>query len=267
MSMKIDYESIEETVRNAGQMLRNAHLTTDRIYHKEGIANFVTLFDVEIQQYLIRELAKIVPGASFFGEEETDGNERNCLSDGYTFFVDPIDGTTNFMFGYHHSCVSVGLSYNRRMIAGFVYNPYVDEMYKAVRGEGSYLNLSRLQMENKPLSKGIVSFGCARYNEADTDLLFDVVKELYLQSLSVRNGGSAALDLCRVASGSNAAYVELMLQPYDYAAASVIIEEAGGCITQKDGSDITLDLPCSIVAGTPASAETVRYVIEQKRTG
>ena len=112
-----------------------------------------------------------------------------------------VDGTTNFIFGYQHSCVSVGLSCQGQMLAGFVYNPYVDSMYRAVRGQGAYLNGRKLELEEKSVSERIVSFGCARYNEGDTDLLFAAVKELYLNSLFVRNGGSAALELCRTAAG------------------------------------------------------------------
>ena len=263
---KTFYSFLEFTVRKAGRRMLEAHLTAENIHRKDGIANFVTAYDVEIQKFLITELKMALPEALFFGEEETEGNQHRCFEKGYTFFIDPIDGTTNFLFGYHHSCVSVGLALDGRMIAGFVYNPYVNDMYMAIRGAGSFLNAHRLQMENRQISEGIVAFGCARYNESDTDLLFEVVKELYLLSLSVRNGGSAALDLCRVASCANAAFLELKLQPYDYAAASVIIEEAGGCITQADGSEILLNAPCSIAAGSKRAAETVRSVIQKRRT-
>lgn len=256
----IDFKRIEEIVRQAGNMILTAHVTDESIHQKEGLANFVTNFDIEIQRFLIRELKAILPEASFFGEEDTEESCRDQL-EGYCFFIDPIDGTTNFMFDYNFSCVSVGLAFEKEMIAGFVYNPYVDEMYTAIKGQGSALNGRRLCMPDRPVSQGIIAFGCARYNEGDTDKLFAAVKELYLRSLCVRNGGSAALDLCRTASGSNAAYLELKLQPYDYAAASIIIEEAGGQITQADGSPITLDAPCSIVAGTFRAAKEVREVI------
>lgn len=256
----VDFEKIKEIVRQAGNMILTAQVTDESVHQKEGLANFVTNFDIEIQRFLIRELKTVLPEASFFGEEDTEGSSRDHL-EGYCFFIDPIDGTTNFMFGYHFSCVSVGLAFQKEMIAGFVYNPYVDEMYTAVKGQGSALNGRRLCMPDTPVSQGIIAFGCARYNEGDTDKLFTAVKELYLRSLCVRNGGSAALDLCRIASGSNAAYLELKLQPYDYAAASIIIEEAGGQITQADGSSITLDAPCSIVAGTFSAAKEVREVI------
>ena len=83
------------------------------------------------------------------------------------------------MFDYHHSCVSVGLAHGEQMIAGFVYHPYVDDMYVAVRGHGSYLNGKRLQMADKPVEEGIVEFGCARYNEAGIDWLFRVGKEMF----------------------------------------------------------------------------------------
>ena len=151
----------------------------------------------------------------------------------------------------------------REMIAGYVYNPFTDEMYEAEKGKGAYLNGRRLRIQNKGLSEGIVAFGCARYNEGDTDALFSITKELYLKSLSIRNGGSAALDLCRAASGSNVIYLELMLQPYDYAAASVIISEAGGVIAQVDGLPITMDKGCPVLAGTPKAVEEARKVCEQ----
>lgn len=259
--MNFNYEAIENLIREAGQILLQGKSTAAAVHQKEGLANFCTDFDLQIQRFLISGLREIIPSATFFGEEETEGSDTSGVSDGYTFFVDPIDGTTNFIFDYHHSCISVGLSEQKKVIAGFVYNPYVDEMFVGIRGEGCFLNGRKLEMTDTPLGKGIVAFGCARYNEGDTDLLFSAVKEIYLRSLSVRNGGSAALDLCRVASGSNVAYLELKLQPYDYAAVSVMIEEAGGVIAQVNGDAITLDRPCSILAGTASAVKEIREVI------
>lgn len=265
--MIIDTEIFEPIIRTAGRMILDAHISASDIHQKEGLANFCTEYDMNIQRYLIAELGKVLPGASFYGEEDTEGNSGAQASGEYTFYIDPIDGTTNFMFGYHHSCVSVGLAHEGKMIAGFVYNPYVDEMYVGIRGEGSWLNGKKLQMKNVPVEEGIVAFGCARYNEGDTDALFEIVKTLYLRSLSVRNGGSAALDICRVASGNNAAYVELKLQPYDYAAASLIVEEAGGKIAQIDGSPLTLDAPCPVICGTPTAWDEVQKVVQTELMG
>ena len=263
--MQINMDAVAQLVRQAGRMILSAHVEQADVMKKHGDANFVTEYDVRIQKFLMTELRKRIPDAAFFGEEDTDGNQNDVLSDGYTFIIDPIDGTTNFMFGYHHSCVSVGVAFAGKLVAGCIYNPYVDEMYTAVKGEGAWLNGRRLHIEDLPVSGSIIAFGCARYNEGNVDLLFNVVKELFQRSLSVRCGGSAALDLSRIASGNNGAYLELRLNPYDYAAAAVMIEEAGGCIMQMDGSPITLDKPCSILAGTKRAVAEILELIRDKK--
>ena len=249
-------QELEAIVREAGKIMGAAELTEAGIYRKPGDANFVTAYDVQIQRFLIERICALFPDAGFFGEEDTAGNEKQ-LTQGYTFIIDPIDGTTNFMFNYHHSCVSVGVALDGELEAGLIYDPYTDSLYTAVRGQGAYLNGRHLVLADTPVSEGIACFGCARYNEADYDRLFDVVKELFLESLSIRSVGSAALGIARIASGSNVCYLELKLQPYDYAAAAVILEEAGGCIVQPDGSPITLDQPCAVVAGTPKAVEHI----------
>ena len=259
----IDEKAIEAVIREAGGMILSAHLGEQNIHQKIGPANFVTDYDVRIQSYLIEKLSGIVPGCSFFGEEDTEGNKRS--TEGKVFFIDPIDGTTNFMFDYHNSCVSVGLAEDGVMKAGWVFDPYTDQFWSAERGQGAKLNGKVLKMEDRGLDAGICAFGCARYNEGDG--IFDILPTLFTHSLSIRNGGSAAIDLCRIASSSNVAYIEMLLQPYDYAAASVIIEEAGGQISQVSGESITLDHGCSILAGTKAAIEEDRRIARnaQKR--
>lgn len=250
---------IERIIRKAGAMMLR---DPGQVHGKMSLANFVTDRDVEIQKYLIKELSTVYPGCHFYGEEETGGNDRKL--DGVCFYIDPIDGTTNYIFGYHHSCVSVGMAVDGAMKEGYVYNPFTDQFYEARKGKGAKLNGNLLLKSDRGLEEGIVAFGCARYNEGDTDALFDIAKELYLRSLSIRNGGSAALDLVRVASGANVGYIELKLQPYDYAAASVIITEAGGVISQVDGSPVSLDGPCSILAGTQKAAKQIQEVAEAR---
>ena len=250
-------EAIELAVRQAGEIIRDAHPGAGQVEKKEGPANFVTEYDTAVQRFLIARFDELLPGAAYYGEEDTEENGRT--GDGrYTFYIDPIDGTTNFMFGYGYSCVSVGLAEEGRLIAGWVYNPYSDELFHAVRGQGAFRNGERLTMDDRTMEEGIVGFGCARYNDSGAERIFAVVKELFLHSLAIREGGSAALDLCRIAAGANVAYFETVLKPYDYAAASVIIEEAGGEIGQLDGSPIRLDGPCGIIAGTKRAAAQIR---------
>lgn len=255
-------QAIEDAVRAAGEILLSAHVEKDEIHQKTGPANFVTDYDVRIQKFLIEQLSEIIPGCSFFGEEETEGNNHEARN-GYCFFIDPIDGTTNFMFDYRNSCVSVGLAKDGEIIAGWVYNPYTEQLWSAARGEGAYLNGMKISVQDNGLESGICAFGCARYNAMDG--IFDILPTIFERSLSIRNGGSAAIDLCRIASGSNVANIEMLLQPYDYAAASVIIEEAGGVIGTKDGGTITLDHGCSILAGAPQAVEEIRKLLEERK--
>lgn len=250
-----ELNSIEQIIKRAGEMILSARPRGEEVHRKTGPANFVTDYDVKLQEYLIRSLSGVLPGAQYFGEEETEGNTHGG-EEGYVFFIDPIDGTTNFMFDYHNSCVSVGLGRDGTLIAGWVYDPYKDQLYSAVKGQGAYLNGERLYLKDLALNSGICAFGCARYNEGDR--IFEILRKLFMHSLAIRNGGSSAIDLCRIASGSNVGYIEMKLQPYDYAAASVILTEAGGVISQADGSGITLDRGCSVIAGTPKAYEEIK---------
>lgn len=256
---KLRYE-LETVIRTAGVVLRNAHANEQDISNKAGIANFVTKYDVMIQEMLEAGFREVLPEAEFLGEE---GEKSQNSWEGYTFIIDPIDGTTNFIFDYHHSCISVGLAWKKEMVMAFIYNPYREEMYFAEKGKGAWLNDRPLKNISQALSEGIATFGCARYNSESTERIFAVAKELYLRSLCVRECGSAALDLAAIAAGRNCIYVEMRLQPWDYAAASLVIEEAGGKITQCDGTPITIDEPCSILAGTSKSWEEGKEILDK----
>lgn len=147
----IRYE-LEAVIRKAGEILRNAHASEQDISSKEGAANFVTKYDVMIQEMLEENFHKILPEAEFLGEE---GEKNQNSWEGHTFIIDPIDGTTNFIFDYHHSCISVGLAYKKEIVMAFVYNPYRDEMYFAKRGKGAWLNARPLRNSSQGLSEGI----------------------------------------------------------------------------------------------------------------
>ena len=262
---EIDYRQIEDTVREAGKMMLTAHLDRDTVHEKDGGANFVTDYDVAIQKFLIDRFRVLLPEASYYGEEETEGVEQSDAGE-YVFYIDPIDGTTNFMSGYNHSCVSVGLAHAGKMIAGFVYNPFTDQMYAAVRGRGSTLNGKPLHMGDRPIAEGVAGFDATRYNEGTgelVDILFEAVKELFRRSLATREGGSAALGLCQVAASANVVYIQMVLKPYDYAAASVIVEEAGGVMTQMDGSPVALDGTSSMICGTKTAWAEAKEIVDR----
>lgn len=243
---RMNYDDIVDIVGKAGNIIRSAHENEMVVFNKQGDANFVTKYDKEVQSFLIKSLRALFPDANFLAEE--DGIQQE-LGEGYCFIIDPIDGTTNFISDYRYSCISVGLAVNGKMEFGVVYNPYLDEMYTAVKGEGAQKNGSEIHVREAGLEGSLASFGAARYNTEDADKVFEFAKMLYLNSQAIRTGGSAALDLCRVADGSTGVYFEMKLQPWDYAAASLILAEAGGFISTMEGQLITLDQPCSILAG------------------
>ena len=124
---------ISDAVRTCGEIMLHADRSKNCIDEKAGHANFVTDYDKKIQQELQKRLLEILPEAVFVGEEE---DIHASIAKGYAFIVDPIDGTTNFIKDYHMSAISVGLALNGERYMGVVYNPYLNELFTAVRGQG-----------------------------------------------------------------------------------------------------------------------------------
>lgn len=236
---------IMDIVRGCGTIILNADRSKSSIGEKAGHANFVTSYDKKVQEQLREKLLAILPEAVFVGEEE---DIHASIEKGYAFIVDPIDGTTNFIKDYHTSAVSVGLTKDGTQYMGVVYNPYLDEMFYAQRGKGAYLNGRRISVSDNPLKNGIVIFGTSPYYEELNRASFELAYAYFKKSLDIRRSGSAALDLCSVAAGRAELFFELRLSPWDYAAASLIVEEAGGIVTTVEGGKITLGESCSVLA-------------------
>ncbi len=236
--------TIQEIVREAGKIVLSARNIHEGIESKQGRANFVTQYDVEVQTFLINELSKKFPEAGFIGEE---GDNEEVKSD-YCFIIDPIDGTTNFIYDYHHSAISVGLQYKGEMILGVVFNPYLDEMFHAEKGKGAFLNGGPIKVLDEGLADGIVGFGTAPYYRDKADETFELVRKLFDKCLDIRRSGSAALDLCYVAAGRFVLFCEKVVCTWDYAAASLIITEAGGKISTIEGEKMPFSIPTSVLA-------------------
>ena len=242
---------MQKAMRRAGERILQAHdvlaeAKTDR-------RNVVTEYDRAVQELLIRLLGEAVPGARFFCEEN---DRHDDLGAEDLFIIDPIDGTMNFVHGFHHSCVSVAYSRLGRIEAGAVYNPYVNEMFTAIRGGGAFLNGRPIHVTDAPLSETVICFGSAPYNPELTGETFRLAQRAYGTGLDVRREGSAALDLCSVAAGRAGIYFELRLSLWDYAAGSLIVEEAGGRCLRVDGSALPFDAGRpSVLAGSKSCVE------------
>ena len=235
--------------RSAGERMLHARAILAET--KSGQRDVVTAYDREVQALLIERLSKAVPGAGFFCEETDD---RARLDAEAVFIIDPIDGTMNFVHGFHHSCISVAFARRGEVTAAAIYNPYLNELFTAVKGQGAALNGAPIHVTPENLAGSVVCFGTSPYQPALTDATFRLARRLYDASLDLRREGSAALDLCTVAAGRAGLYFELQLSPWDYAAGALIVREAGGVCLQPDGSDLSLDgEKHGVAAGSPAA--------------
>lgn len=238
-------ERIIRAVREAGRIVLSAS-DIERATAEKGAGNFVTKYDVLVQEYLKKELLTILPEAHFMGEE---GKEQADSLHGLCFIVDPIDGTANFVRGLRCSAISVALAQDGELIAGVVYQPYIDEIFYAETGKGAFRNGRPIHVSDRAMCDGFYYFGTGSYYEGTAGRTFAIARALFDSMLDLRRFGPAAYELCNVACGRLELGFEILLQPWDYAAAACILAEAGGRITQLDGAPITLDRPCSILAG------------------
>ncbi|MBQ2829710.1 MAG: inositol monophosphatase [Oscillospiraceae bacterium] len=224
-------ERIISIVRRAGETILQARDIESAAQEKSSAADLVTKYDLAVQEFLRRELLFLVPQAGFLGEEG-DG----CAPDReWVFIVDPIDGTTNFVRGCHHSAISVALARNGVVEYGVVYNPFANELFSAERGRGAWCNGAPIRVSTRDLAHAIFHSGSTIYDRSFTPRSFAIMRYLYDSALDFRRLASAALDLCYVACGRAEVFFECRLLPWDYAAGMLIVEEAGGHVTTLDG--------------------------------
>ena len=254
-------EQLKALAKEAGKIFLEA--VSAEVTAKEGVGNFVTDYDVRVQELIYSRLKQIHPDAVLMGEEDED----HCADlSGDCFIVDPLDGTQNFINGYRHSAVSIGMTRAGEPVLGVVYNPYMDELFWAEKGKGAFCNGKPIQASAAPLSESVFLFGCSSYNREQTDLTFRLLRQLFDQALDLRSSGSAALDLCYVASGRVNLFFEYQLSPWDYCAGSLILAEAGGFSSQWNGSKLDLEKGGSVLAAGPyayaPALQTAKSVLE-----
>lgn len=252
-------EEIIAAIREEGlRMLKAKDICAEE---KSGPEDLVTNYDRLVQENLERKLRRILPHAGFLGEEGLR-TPSEC-SDGSHFIIDPIDGTMNFSRGYQRSCISVALAREGQIVLGVVYDPYQDEMFSAELGKGAWLNGRPIRVSERTLQQGIVMFGTSPYYREISDKTFAVAKALFDHSLDVRRSGSAAIDLCAVAAGRAEAFYEVLLSPWDYAAAGFILQEAGGVMESIEGGPVSLTERSSVLASNRAAWSQTASLIRE----
>ncbi len=211
-----------------------------KISNKEGINNLVTEADHAAEKAIIDIISKDFPEHNILSEEAGEvliiGREQGVDSE-YKWIVDPIDGTINFANGIPICCVSIGLEHNGKMIMGAVYNPNMNEFFLAQKGNGATLNDKKIQVSDKTeviKSCLVTGFPYTYLNEPNGPL--QIFEKLIRQGIPVRRLGSAAIDLCWVAVGRFDGFYEHNLHAWDSAAGFLMVEEAGGKVTDFEGN-------------------------------
>jgi myo-inositol-1(or 4)-monophosphatase len=231
----------------AGEILRSGVGEEHRIHHK-GTVNLVTEMDQRSEDFLVKEIRRHYPDHKIITEESglLEGLDSHC------WYIDPLDGTTNYAHGLPIFCVSIGYAEHGQLKLGAIYDPMQNELFSAELGNGAWLDETPLHVSGiSELLQSLLVTGFP-YDLLDTPQNnLENFTNLSRLTQGVRRMGSAAIDLCYVAAGRLDGYWEVRLSPWDLAAGALIVREAGGIVTTLGGSQELLTSPYSIVAGNP----------------
>lgn len=204
---------------------------------KKGPADFVSNADLKADKTLREELTKARPKIGFLTEEGKDIVGEDASS---RWIIDPLDGTTNFLHGIPHFAISIALEKNQEIIAGVVYDPIKDELFWAEKGVGAFMNDRRLRVSERSIfSECLFATGIPFKGHGNMDQFIKELLPLMQETSGVRRFGAAALDLSYVAAGRFDGYWERDLKPWDVAAGILLVREAGGYVTESEGTPAT----------------------------
>ncbi len=225
----------------AGQHIRRAWGHTQIVEHK-GAIDIVTETDREVEALITQRLHAAFPDHLIVAEEASAGQHlRPAPADHYLWYVDPLDGTTNFAHGYPHFSVSLALARDRELLLGIVHDPMRDETFVACRGRGATLNGQPIHVSAiDTLEQALLGTGFPYDRREHLEFYLGFLADCMRRAQGIRRGGSAALDLCYVACGRFDAFWEWKLKPWDTAAGALIVEEAGGVISDFRGGPFDL---------------------------
>lgn len=256
--MKKMINSVIEIVRRASALMKSSDF---EIAQKGDIANIVTTSDVAVQEFLCRELETLVPGCGFLCEEE----DEHRLDKEYTWIIDPIDGTANYSRGIAQCAICVGLKHHDEMVMGVVYIPYTQELFHAEKGKGAFLNGKPIHVSDRSFSNSIMCTALAVYHKEYAQICSEIIVEAFSQINDIRRFGAAAPELCYVAMGRCELYFEYILSPWDYAAASVILSEAGGMLTDLHGNRLTgITATGVLAANTEENLNRLQQIVQSR---
>lgn len=246
-----------KAARAAARVMTRAWDRTGTLTVREKSANdFVSEVDVQAEQSIVQILRQAYPQHGILAEEggHTAGDE-------YLWIIDPLDGTTNYLHGIPHFAVSIALRHRGRLEQGVIYNPMTEELFRASRGGGAYLNDRRIRVaERSDLQGALLGTGIPFRNDQDLRRYLTMLEALLPGTAGVRRAGSAALDLAYVAAGRFDGYWEMRLRDWDLAAGLLLVQEAGGMTCDFSGNPEVLGRGGDVVAG---NIEVVRALLQR----
>ena len=237
------YEFIE-IIKKAGEIFKEGFEKKVEIKSK-GLKDLVTEYDVKVEKFLIKEFSKFCE-YSIIAEETLQEKFQNSI------IIDPIDGTTNFAHHIPHCAISVGIYEYKNPKYAIVYNPILNELFYAKKGEGAYKNGKKITVSNQnDFQRSLIATGfpySSAENEDDLKWVINKLSHVLPRCQDIRRLGSAALDLCYVAEGKYEGFYEINLKPWDVSAGILIVEEAGGIVSNEYGNEYNFFEDICIVA-------------------
>ncbi len=248
---------ITEIAKKAGAFIRTEakNFSKDKVEYK-GKSDMVSYVDKEAEKILVSALQALLPEAGFITEENTVGQDQKE----YTWVIDPLDGTTNFIHGLPTYAVSIGLMHHNAVVAGVVYEINHDEAFYAWKDGGAYLNGEPIHVTNvDKIDDGLFATGFPYYNFEKMTEYLAILNDLMKGAHGLRRVGSAATDMAYVACGRYEAFFEYNLNSYDIAAGVILVQEAGGKVSDFSGGDDYL-FGRQLLAGGPVHSEVLRMI-------
>lgn len=230
-------QGVIDICREVGEFIRAEGESFDRsrIEQKNVFNNLVSYVDKESEKKLVKTLSQLLPQAGFITEEGTVEPSREKE---YSWIIDPLDGTTNFLHGLPLYAISIGLTRNGRPILGIIYDICQKQCYHAREDNPAYLDNREIRVSAIPtLSQSLLATGFPYYHLDKRDDYLDIIKEFLNETHGIRRLGSAAMDLAYVACGKLEGFFEYNLHPWDVAAGTIIVQQAGGKISDFKGGD------------------------------
>ncbi|XP_036377452.1 inositol monophosphatase 1-like [Megalops cyprinoides] len=229
--------------RKAGAVIRDALQNEVKIMCKSSSVDLVTKTDQKVENLIIASVKEKFPTHSFIGEESVAAGHPCILSDNPTWIIDPVDGTTNFVHGFPFVAVSIGFAVKKELEFGVVYSCVEDKMYTGRKGKGAFCDGEKLQVSDQTdIKKSMIisELGSNRDHETVSKIFSTMQKILCIPVHGLRGSGTAATNMCLVASGAVEAFFEIGIHCWDIAAGAVIVTEAGGVLLDVDGGPFDL---------------------------